>query len=86
VKATCPCCGYRTLDEPHVWEICPICFWEDDPFQAAAPGLQGGPNGVSLRDAQRNFADLGACRRADLRHVRPPGEGDRRDPAWHPAP
>ena len=35
VKYTCPCCGYKTLDEepPNTYDICEICFWEDDGFQ-----------------------------------------------------
>ena len=24
------CCGYRTLDERGAFDICPVCFWEDD--------------------------------------------------------
>lgn len=33
---TCPCCGYKTLEEVYDlkegtgYEICPYCFWEDD--------------------------------------------------------
>lgn len=32
---TCPCCGYKTLEEcpPGTFEICPICHWEDDNVQ-----------------------------------------------------
>lgn len=31
MKYTCPCCGYRTLEEPPgTFDICEICFWEDD--------------------------------------------------------
>ncbi|NIP43329.1 MAG: hypothetical protein GWN61_14025, partial [candidate division Zixibacteria bacterium] len=31
---TCPCCGYRTLDDPPgSYDICGICFWEDDTVQ-----------------------------------------------------
>ena len=28
----CPCCGYKTLSESAsgTYEICEICFWEDD--------------------------------------------------------
>lgn len=28
----CPCCGVRTLTARNMWEICPVCNWEDDPF------------------------------------------------------
>lgn len=35
MKYTCPCCGYKTLDEEptDTYEICKICFWEDDETQ-----------------------------------------------------
>ena len=31
-KYRCLCCGYRTIGERGRFEICPICFWEDDPY------------------------------------------------------
>ena len=31
-KARCLCCGYRTINERGAYDICPICFWEDDPY------------------------------------------------------
>ncbi|MEV5113035.1 hypothetical protein MRBL20_001149 [Peribacillus frigoritolerans] len=35
MKYTCPCCGYKTLDEepPGTYDICSICFCEDDGVQ-----------------------------------------------------
>jgi len=27
---SCPCCGYLTLPERGAYDICPVCFWEDD--------------------------------------------------------
>lgn len=35
MKYTCPCCGYKTLDEEptDTYAICKICFWEDDGVQ-----------------------------------------------------
>ncbi|MEH7657210.1 CPCC family cysteine-rich protein, partial [Bacillus velezensis] len=35
MKYTCPCCGYRTIEEepPGTYEICNICYWEDDEVQ-----------------------------------------------------
>lgn len=26
----CPCCAYETLAEKSGFEICPVCFWEND--------------------------------------------------------
>ncbi len=35
---TCPCCGFITLHEDHhVYEICEVCDWEDDPVQFEFP-------------------------------------------------
>lgn len=28
----CLCCGYRTLDSRGDYDICPVCFWEDDRY------------------------------------------------------
>jgi len=43
---TCPCCGYFTLDARCSWEICIICFWEDDgQDDFDADKVFGGPNG-----------------------------------------
>jgi hypothetical protein len=63
MKYTCPCCGYKTLDEEptDTYQICKICFWEDDGVQYRDPDYEGGANDVSLRQAQRNFIKFGAC-------------------------
>jgi hypothetical protein len=57
----CPCCGYLTLTEPAAgtYEICPICYWEDDATQFHAPDSTIGANAVSLATARANFASLG---------------------------
>lgn len=80
----CSCCGYLTLQEPtHAsYEICPICFWEDDPVQFSDPDFAGGANRVSLRQAQANFTEFGACKREVLPDVRLPGTTDARAPDW----
>ncbi len=53
MKYTCPCCGYKTLEEepPGTYEICNICFWEDDSVQFKEPDYEGGANEVSLKQA-----------------------------------
>jgi hypothetical protein len=69
----CPVCGYLTLtDAPGRYDICPVCFWEDDPVQARDPDYAGGPNRVSLKEAKRNFAAFGASKERSRGNVRPP--------------
>jgi hypothetical protein len=71
---SCPCCGYLTLGERGAYEICEVCFWEDDgQDDHDADAVRGGPNGnLSLAQARRNFAAFGANRERDLPHVREP--------------
>ncbi len=33
-KYKCLCCGYQTLDTRGEYDICPVCFWEDDAYLA----------------------------------------------------
>ncbi len=55
----CPCCGHRVLGEtPGSYEICPVCFWEDDGVQFRWPAMSGGANKVSLIEAQRNYQNF----------------------------
>ena len=70
----CPCCGYLTLDAeaPGTYDICPVCFWEDDNVQLHDPDFAGGANSVSLRQAQTNFKTFGASDRDFIHIVRPP--------------
>ncbi|MEH7454508.1 CPCC family cysteine-rich protein [Gottfriedia acidiceleris] len=84
MKYTCPCCGYKTLDEepPGTYDICSICFWEDDPVQFKDPEFEGGANIPSLRQAQINFIEYGACEERCIKFVRNPNERDKKDPNW----
>lgn len=83
---TCPCCGYKTLKEepPGTFDICPVCFWEDDNIQLSDPDYEGGANGVSLRKAQRNFIEKGACEERLYAFVEKPEGKYTRDPNWKP--
>lgn len=31
-KYKCLCCGFYTLDERGAYDICPVCFWEDEGY------------------------------------------------------
>jgi hypothetical protein len=70
----CPCCQFKTLDERGIYDICPVCFWEDDgQDDHDAEVVRGGPNGsLSLTDARRNFREYGASDMSRLAHVRSP--------------
>jgi hypothetical protein len=85
-RYTCPCCGYRTLSEepPGTYEICTICFWEDDAVQSRDPDAKQGANKVSLREAQKNFIEIGASSIKVLRYIRKPKEKDEKDENWKP--
>ncbi|MFI7440887.1 CPCC family cysteine-rich protein [Nonomuraea indica] len=70
----CPCCGVLTLEERGMYEICPVCYWEDDgQDDHDADEVRGGPNyELSLAQGRRNFAAFGASRRQDIGKVRDP--------------
>ena len=57
----CPCCGLPTLTERGSYDICTICWWEDDgQDDDRADEVWGGPNGkYSLTHARINFANHG---------------------------
>jgi hypothetical protein len=72
----CPCCGNRTVGELAGYEICPVCFWEDDgQGDHDADVVRGGPNrDLSLTVARENYKRISAADPRDLAHVRPPTE------------
>jgi hypothetical protein len=70
----CPCCGYKTLSERGGFEICKVCFWEDDgQDDYDADIIRGGPNGaLSLAEARVNYRRFGACDERFIGSVRQP--------------
>ena len=72
MKYKCPCCGYYTFDKKVEgnYEICPVCFWEDDPTQMADPLCEGGANKNNLMQARRNYLEFGACEKEVIPYVR----------------
>jgi hypothetical protein len=71
-KWPCPCCGFRALPERGGYDICPVCFWEDDgQDDHDADIVRGGPNySLSLTQARLNYKRIGACEERVLQHVR----------------
>ena len=68
----CPCCGYLTLYSRGDFEICPVCYWEDEAKEYDPDGGVRGPNPVSLSQARKNFQLFGAIDKEFIRHVRKP--------------
>ena len=77
----CPCCGYRTLPGRGDYDLCPVCWWEDEGVE---PWEYSGPNGETLVEAQQRF--LAQRRPYWLRpgKVRAPKRHESRDPGWEP--
>lgn len=78
VSYQCPCCKCLTLQERGGYEICPVCFWEDDgqddPY---ADQASGGANGeTSLTQGRTNYAKYGAMEERFIKSVRKPKEDE----------
>ncbi|MBU1036601.1 hypothetical protein KKF32_01020 [Patescibacteria group bacterium] len=67
-EVSCFCCGYKTLFQRGGYEICPVCFWEDDSLDEH--GFSGA-NGMSLGEGQKNYRKYGACKREMVNKVLP---------------
>ncbi|MCR4738387.1 MAG: hypothetical protein K5846_09565 [Bacteroidales bacterium] len=71
----CPVCNCLTSSaEKKSYDICPVCYWEDDGSENEMPTSEcaGGPNGSSVDEARRNYQKFGACRKKFLPFVRKP--------------
>lgn len=55
IKVPCPCCGEGLVEEGHLYDVCEVCYWEDDPVQFADPDYRGGANRMSLNEARAAF-------------------------------
>ncbi|WP_093198421.1 CPCC family cysteine-rich protein [Variovorax sp. YR750] len=71
---SCPCCSCFTLLERGAYEICPVCFWEDDGQDELDVFVaRGGPNrSLSLAQARANYRSVGACDERSVQYVRQP--------------
>ena len=70
-RVRCRCCGFFTLAAYGRYEICQVCWWEDDPTTIFLPGERAGPgpNYVSLTEGRENFARVGICKPGRLGHA-----------------
>ena len=79
IRFKCPCCGcYTFKDKPDGnYDICPVCYWEDDPIQLIDEDYEGGANKVSLNQARINYLEFGACEESMKGHVRKPTDEEK---------
>jgi Cysteine-rich CPCC len=69
----------------HDWDICPVCFWEDDVILGDRDSIASPANrGISVAEAQANFIIHGVVDPRLAGHVRPPTADEARDPSWRP--
>jgi Cysteine-rich CPCC len=70
----CPICEHRTLAARGHYEICPVCFWEDDGGPAGPESERHShANHMTPAKAHANWRQLGAVEAAALQHVLPDG-------------
>ena len=69
-RCQCPCCGYYTLNSRNMNDICPVCYWENEPIED--PNEFDECNGVSLNDARKNYIRFGYSKKRDKLWVRKP--------------
>lgn len=76
-RQKCPCCGFPTIVDLGIYDICELCNWEDDGQNEETLGdITGGPNGdYSLLEARKNFEDhLTMYRKGDILYPDTPKE------------
>jgi hypothetical protein len=72
-KYACPCCGYLTLSDEagNTFQLCLVCYWEDDGVQFKDPTYEGSANRVSLIQAKEDFKSFGSIEERFIEYVRP---------------
>ena len=70
-RFVCHVCDHVTLPARADWDICPVCFWEDDGSDTL-DGASARNEELTLRQARDNFRILGACSESAVSKVIPP--------------
>lgn len=83
-KYICPCCENYTFEEKpgNTYQICPVCYWEDDRREYEDEEYDGGANGISLKEARANYKAFGAVSEKMIPHVRKPEEDEMSGIDW----
>ena len=81
MRYQCPCCECFTLKEqPRTFEVCPVCYWMDDPLQFSDPNYVRPTNQLSLNEARSNFRSFGAIDKRYIDFVRKPLDHEINEP------
>ena len=56
----CVCCDYYTVVERHSFEVCQVCYWEDDGTTMAGLEVESRANHMTLLAARKSFEAIGA--------------------------
>ncbi|MFE4709569.1 CPCC family cysteine-rich protein [Paenibacillus sp. NPDC056722] len=64
---SCPCCEFKTLPIKGEYEICLVCFWEDDGNTYL--NYYSSPNHMTLAHARENFVEYGAVNETSLQFL-----------------
>lgn len=70
----CPCCDYFSLHSRGSYDICPVCYWEDDGHGLKQIDEVSPQNHITLRRARLNFQRCGAADPAAVSLVIPETE------------
>ena len=66
-KYPCPCCGFLTYNVPADEDcgyICPVCFWENDPFITSDNEPSDSNHGITLKETPAKSAGC-LCSKTD---------------------
>lgn len=78
-NAQCPVCKNFTVPEDYTFEICQVCFWQDEGLKRNTDPdeVVGGPNkGLSLNQAIANYKEFGAVDKDFVSKVRKPKDSE----------
>ncbi|WP_312392856.1 CPCC family cysteine-rich protein [Chryseobacterium sp.] len=67
LNVQCYCCGFITIEERGNYQICPVCFWEDDGCYEL--NKESGSNHMTLEEGRKNFEKFGACEERFVKNV-----------------
>ena len=80
-RQKCPCCGYYTLlgsEEDTAYEICPVCYWEND-ISGEYETSYSGANDMTLAEGRANYERYGACDPRFVKKCRSPKKEEQKD-------